>query len=640
MANIQDINIRLNADNSNVMMALTQVQQHIRLTQQVVNVFHQNINQTFEQMDRIKPPSFFSAIMDLGKGLEELNAPGMAFEEALADISASTGITGKALAGLGEEAMKMGRKTGLGALQGLAAYKALTSQAGWAKEGIEGLNQVQEKAMVLAQASGLDAEEAALTLGGTLRQFRLEASQAGRVMNVLSAGARLGATGIPELSKALSMVGETAAGTGVSLEAAMGALGVLGTGNLKGGEAGKMLSHIVQQMQSVMGIDFKATSLPEVLESLKPGIDNMAYLSDVFGENGAESVRYLITHADAVRQMTEQLNNQNVAEEQAAVKSSTLAGKMSEIGSMVENVKIRFFNLTGEVTDWISAAGELTGTVSQAIGLFTQFRDLMLMLTDVQRLQVVWTGIVKVATMIWAGVQWVLNSALWACPLTWIIAAIVALIAAIAWVCTRTTGWGSLWKGITGYMKYSFLAFVEEIKLVWTVWSGVFMMGINTMMKKWYQFKNFVGLGNQQENEDAIAKLDADTEARKKAIAEGAQKVLENGRKARESLAGIELSWKKGGGKEAGEKENGLPANPLNSIMPAHQTQLPAGVEQSSQAAMSGGSRSTNVVINLGKLMDQVNIYAQEFKDGLDDLDSKVLDSLTRVLTIAQSSGV
>lgn len=636
MANIEDINIRLNADNRNVVMALTQVQQHIRLTQQVVNVFHQHINQTFKQMDQIKPPSFFSAVMDLGKGLEKLNAPGMAFEEALADISASTGITGKALETLGEEAMKMGRKTGLGALQGLDAYKALTSQAGWAKEGIEGLNQVQGKAMTLAQASGLSAEQAALALGGTLQQFRLEASQAGRVMNVLSAGARLGATGVPELSEALGIAGETAAEAGVSIEAAAGALGVLGTGNLKGAAAGKMLSHVMQQMQSALGSDFNSSSLPDVLESLKPQAENMAYLSEVFGESGAESARYLITHTDAVRELTEQLNHQNVAEEQAAVKSSTLAGKMSAISRMVENVKIRFFNLTAGVTGWISAAGELTGSVMQAIELFNQFKNVVMMLTNAQRLQAMWTGIVKAGTVIWTGVQWVLNAALWACPLTWIIAAIVALVAAIAWVCTQTTGWGSVWKGIVGYMKFSFLAFVEEIRLIWTVWSGVFMMGINAMIKKWYQFKKLVGLGNKKENEAAITELDADTEARKKAIADGAQKVLENGRKARESLAGIQLSWKQGG-KEAGENKDGMPVNPLNAVLSTNQTHLPAGVEQSSQVAVTGGSKNTHVVINLGKLMDQVNIYAQEFREGLDDLDSKVLDSLTRVLTIAQS---
>lgn len=639
MANIQDINIRLNADNSNVVMALTQVQQQVRLTQQVVHVFHQQINQTFGQMDQIKPPSFFSAILDLGKGLEKMNAPGMAFEEALADISASTGITGEALDALGEEAMKMGSKTGLGALQGLAAYKALMAQAIWAKEGIAGLNQMQEKAMTLAQASGLSAEQSAQTLGSTLQQFRMEASEAGRVMNVLAAGARLGATGVPELSEALGMVGETAAGAGVSIESAAAALGVLGTGNLKGAEAGKMLNHVMQQMQSALGMDFESGSLPDLLESLKPQADNMAYLSQVFGESGAESARYLIQHADAVRELTGQLNNQGIAEEQAAVRSSTLSGKMSEIRSMVENVKIRFFNLTAGLTGWISAAGELTGSVMQAIELFNQFRNVVTMLTNAQRLQAVWTGIVKVGIAIWTGVQWVLNAALWACPLTWIIAAIVALIAAIAWVCSRTTGWGTVWKGIVGFMKFSFLAFVESIRLVWTGWSGIFMMGINAMIKKWYQFKNLVGLGNKEENEEAIAKLEADTEARKKAIAEGARKVLENGRKAKESLAGIELNWKKGG-EEAGGKTDSLPVNSLNAALPANQTHLPAQVEQSSQAAMTGGNKSTQVVINLGKLMDQVNIYAQEFRDGLDDLDSKVLESLTRVLTIAQSSVV
>lgn len=81
-----------------------------------------------------------------------------------------------------------------------------------------------------------------------------------------------------------------------------------------------------------------------------------------------------------------------------------------------------------------------------------------------------------------------------------------------------------------------------------------------------------------------------------------------------------------------------LPGTDNASLIPTYQSTSPAAVQQSTESTVAGGTRSTHVVINLGKLMDQVNIYAQEFRDGLNDLDGKVLDSLTRVLNIAQSN--
>lgn len=52
---------------------------------------------------------------------------------------------------------------------------------------------------------------------------------------------------------------------------------------------------------------------------------------------------------------------------------------------------------------------------------------------------------VAAALAIWAAVQWVLNSALLANPMTWIILGIVALVAAIVVIATKTTWFQDLW---------------------------------------------------------------------------------------------------------------------------------------------------------------------------------------------------
>lgn len=70
---------------------------------------------------------------------------------------------------------------------------------------------------------------------------------------------------------------------------------------------------------------------------------------------------------------------------------------------------------------------------------------------------------VRTATTIWAGVQWVLNSAFWASPITWIIVGIVALIAIIVLIATKTnwfqTAWRVAWAGIKNglYVAWTFM---------------------------------------------------------------------------------------------------------------------------------------------------------------------------------------
>lgn len=56
------------------------------------------------------------------------------------------------------------------------------------------------------------------------------------------------------------------------------------------------------------------------------------------------------------------------------------------------------------------------------------------------------------ATKVWTATQWALNASLWANPITWIVAGVIALVAAIVWVATKTE-WGQkvmdvAWSGI------------------------------------------------------------------------------------------------------------------------------------------------------------------------------------------------
>ena len=56
--------------------------------------------------------------------------------------------------------------------------------------------------------------------------------------------------------------------------------------------------------------------------------------------------------------------------------------------------------------------------------------------------------VIRGVTIAWAAVQWVLNAALLANPITWIVIAIVALIAVIVLIATKTTWFQTAWKAM------------------------------------------------------------------------------------------------------------------------------------------------------------------------------------------------
>lgn len=245
---------------------------------------------------------------------------------------------------------------------------------------------------------------------------------------------------------------------------------------------------------------------------------------------------------------------------------------------------------------------------------------------------------------LWTGVQATLNAVMALNPITLIVAAIAVLVGAIVWVCSKITGWASLWQGIVGFMKYTFLAFVDAIKLYFTTYINGFLIGLDKIRLGWYKFKEAVGMGDSEENQNAINAINESIEARKKAISDGAQSVQDNLVKAKESLGGIEMGWKKKEDvSEASDKvSSGLGINEQlqNSVNGNSTTGNGTGtggeLAGSSNAIASGGTRNTNVTINLGKMADVT--FNGSVGENAEDMVRTLEECLLRVLYMAQNA--
>lgn len=310
---------------------------------------------------RLKMPdlnAFLGVAERLGGVLGDLSQGGMNFGQSMADLSSITGIAGDDLKTLGENARKVGQDSGLGAGTAARAYAILASQIDVAVIGMAGLNNLQEKSVTLAQASGMSIDAAATSLAGTINQFGLSANEAERVINVLAAGSKYGAAEIEELSQSFKVVGSAASAMGLTVEQSAGALEVLSKANLKGSEAGTALRNIILKLNTELGVDLSRTSLSTALDALKPKLTDAAYLSKLFGMENIAAAQYLIQNSSAVEEMTQKVTGTNVAQEQAAVRTDTTAHKMEILHAKVDDIKISFANSLGPMSAYASVVGE------------------------------------------------------------------------------------------------------------------------------------------------------------------------------------------------------------------------------------------------------------------------------------------
>lgn len=91
------------------------------------------------------------------------------------------------------------------------------------------------------------------------------------------------------------------------------------------------------------------------------------------------------------------------------------------------------------------------------------------------------------ATKIWAGVQWLLNTALFASPITWIVAGILLLVGAIILIATKTDWFQKAWAWAWGGIKDAALAVGRWFRdVLWEQWiKGAFEAIVSFAKRQW-----------------------------------------------------------------------------------------------------------------------------------------------------------
>jgi hypothetical protein len=327
------------------------------------------------------------------------------FETSMLRVKAISGATGVEFQSLTDLAKELGSTTAFTAREAAQAMGFL-AQAGF---DVGEVHKALPKVLSLAAAGQLDLAQAADITASVLRGFGLEASESGRVADVLAAAASKSNTSVEGMGEAFKFAGPVASAMGVSIEEAAAAMGVLSNAGLKGSLAGTGLRMVLVKMgEDIAG----AGGLTEALERLDTDgvqavVDTMRNLD---ARAGAAAVA-LTKQIGTLKSLTVEMRNvDGISDKMAETLLSGVTGSAVKAGSAFEGLRIKLgetFEQFGvgffeELTRTFQTMNEVIGSMKGEFGdLKTAGKDVaQTMLLVAESIALVFTGIADTFTNI------------------------------------------------------------------------------------------------------------------------------------------------------------------------------------------------------------------------------------------------
>lgn len=408
-------------------------------------------------------------IQTLTKGVEAFTA----YEAALDNLSALTGVTGTALEQFAASAeqltnIQLGDSEIVNSAASIVeAFKLVGGAQPELLKSAEALEEVTKQTIILSKASGDTLTASVDAVITTLGQYSLGASEAERVTNELAAGAKAGASEIPDTTKALKEFGTTAAVVNVTTAESVALIQTLAEQQLKGAEAGTQLRNILARIASADVLPRNAlTALRDAGVSIETLKDNtlpletrLAELSKlagdtsklvkVFGLENLTAAQILTQNVGRYKEFTTAITGTNEAYRQAETNAGNLRTQFSNlqqegINTLVEGVEALapalsvvvslFARLLGILGAIFSGFKELPKFIAEnrdafaglATGLILLNGQLILASLNSLRLAAVEKGRILITAATTAA-QYALNAAMRANPIGLIITTVSAL---------------------------------------------------------------------------------------------------------------------------------------------------------------------------------------------------------------------
>lgn len=308
------------------------------------------------------------------------------FESGMSQVQAITGATGDEFDALREKAVDLGASTSFSSNE-VATAMAEMGKAGWdtrqIMDGMEGV-------LAAAAASGEGLSSVSTIVADAITGFKLEASDATKVADLLTQAANSGTIDINDLGESFKYVAPVAETMGFSIEDCTTALSAMSTAGIKGSQAGTSLRTAFLNMAkptkpvaaamdeiglSVTNADGSFKSMDEILAEMRTSMAGMTdeqktqILATIAGKDAVAGLSAVLnmSQEEYDKLASSMDNSAGVAKKTASVMQDNLKSKIEQLGGALESLAIK---LSETVIPW------LTDFVENLTGMIDKFTEM------------------------------------------------------------------------------------------------------------------------------------------------------------------------------------------------------------------------------------------------------------------------
>jgi len=406
---------------------------------------------------------------------------GAKFEQSMANVGSIAGASAQELRQLEIAARDMGATTAFSAQQAAEAQYALVSSGQDVRQVISTLPGV----MMLAGATQADLASSAEIVTGALNAFKMEATEANRVVNLFAAGIKESPLTMQRLGESFSYASSSAASFGISIEETVATLGALHKANIKGGQAGTYFRQVMVALaerassgagsigEALQGWDAASEGIAGALQRLEAAGVSSAMAFEELGAKSGTGLAALINQGSAaVVDLTKKVTGTNQAFEAYRKQMDTTSGRAKIFMSALQEAALRIFSvMSGPLNDAISAVTKAVQNnfdeITQAAeGVVSVITSLVKTAGDVIRFVYEWrapimgavaaVGALSLAFYGAAAATAAWNAVMAINPIFLIAAAIGVAIGLIIKLVDHLGGWGAVWTRVVGGMRLGF----------------------------------------------------------------------------------------------------------------------------------------------------------------------------------------
>lgn len=395
------------------------------------------------------------------------------FEQSMNRVQAVSGASASEFSDLRDMAKQLGATTMFSASQAAEGMNFLAMAGFSATETMEALPGVLD----LAAAGAVDLGVAADIASNILSGYGMEASEIGRLNDVLAKTFTSTNVDLNMLGESFKYVAPVAASAGLRFEEMSAAVGMLGNVGIQGSEAGTALRGAIGRLLSpttevadtldklgvsVLDSSGDLLSLADIIGQLEKSGASTADMLTIFGLEAGPAMQGLLSQgSDALRELTGELEGSaGHAADIAAVSMEGFNGGVLELKSALEGLAIEIAEsglmewatkLVGVITEWVQGLSQsnpmmfklgviiglvlaVLGPIVMAVGAF---------IAAIGAIGAVMTPVVGVVALVIAGIV-ALGVAIWA---AWKHSDSFRAGVTAAWEAIKA-GWSALWDGV------------------------------------------------------------------------------------------------------------------------------------------------------------------------------------------------